>query len=49
MNYESGGIAFTGCIILGIGIGMLFNQTVAGTVIGVGVGFIAMAIFGREK
>lgn len=49
MNYKSGGIAFVGCIILGTGIGMLFDAVAAGSVIGVGTGFLAMAILGREN
>lgn len=48
MNYESGGIAFIGCMILGVGIGMLFDQTGAGSVIGLGAGFLAMAFFGKK-
>lgn len=48
MNYESGGIAFVGCMMLGIGIGMLFNKAGAGVMIGMGVGFLAMAIIGRK-
>ncbi|WP_196493825.1 hypothetical protein [Ornithinibacillus caprae] len=46
MNYESGGVAFVGCIILGVGIGMALDHVAAGSVIGVGVGFLAMAFFG---
>jgi len=49
MNYERGGVAFVGCIILGTGIGMLFDSVGAGSTIGVGVGFIAMALLGKEK
>lgn len=49
MNYESGGLVFVGCLILGSGIGMLFDNVAAGGAIGMGVGFIAMAIFGRKR
>jgi len=49
MNYERGSIAFIGCIILGTGIGMLFDQTGAGSTIGVGAGFLAMVLFGKKK
>ncbi|GGA65584.1 hypothetical protein [Ornithinibacillus halotolerans] len=49
MNYERGGIAFVGCVVLGVGFGALFNQWVAGPIIGVGVGFILMAVMGKEK
>lgn len=45
MNYESGGLAFVGCIVLGTGIGMLLDNAGTGSVIGLGVGFIAMALF----
>ncbi|WP_175631792.1 hypothetical protein [Virgibacillus siamensis] len=48
MNYERGGIAFTGCVVLGVGIGMLFGNAAAGSLIGVGVGFLAMALFGKR-
>ncbi|WP_170848206.1 hypothetical protein [Lentibacillus halodurans] len=47
MNYERGGIAFTGCFFLGIGMGMWAGDTAAGTMIGMGVGFLAMALFGK--
>lgn len=49
MNYESGGIAFVGCMMLGIGIGILFDQAGAGVMIGMGVGFLAMAIIGKKR
>jgi hypothetical protein len=48
MNYERGGVAFVGCIVLGVGIGMLFDNPGAGSLIGVGVGFLAMALFGKR-
>ncbi|HLR14996.1 MAG TPA: hypothetical protein VK144_04175 [Bacillota bacterium] len=49
MNYESGGIAFVGCIMLGLGIGMIFDNAGAGVIIGIGIGFLAMAILSRRK
>jgi hypothetical protein len=49
MNYERGGIAFVGCTVLGVGIGMLLDNPGAGALIGVGVGFLAMALFGKGK
>ena len=49
MNYESGGIAFVGCIMLGLGIGMMFDNAGAGVIIGIGIGFLAMAILSRRK
>lgn len=35
---------FIGCMFLGIGIGAFFNQGGIGTLIGMGIGFIASAI-----
>lgn len=49
MNSQSGRFVFVGCIILGLGIGMLFDHTGVGVMIGLGVGFIAMALFSRKK
>jgi len=43
-NADVGGIVFVGCIVLGMGIGALVGQAGPGTLIGVGVGFIAMAM-----
>ncbi|OYD14684.1 hypothetical protein CH333_03280 [candidate division WOR-3 bacterium JGI_Cruoil_03_44_89] len=42
--YEYSGILFAGCVVLGLGIGMLCGRTGAGVLIGVGVGLIAMGI-----
>ena len=44
-GYEAGGVAFVGSILVGIGLGIKYNQVVAGTLIGIGAGFILMAIF----
>ncbi|MEN1968630.1 hypothetical protein WMZ97_11225 [Lentibacillus sp. N15] len=44
MNYNgNSGLAFIGCVVLGSGIGMLFDNPGAGGTIGVGAGFLAMA------
>ena len=43
-GYESGGIAFVGFILIGIAFGFLYNNIVVGTLLGIGTGFIAMAI-----
>lgn len=42
-KYERGGQAFAGCIVVGLGLGMLFDNIVAGAVIGTGIGFLVMA------
>ncbi len=38
------GIIFSACMFIGAGIGMLCKATDIGAVIGMGVGFLAMAI-----
>jgi hypothetical protein len=43
-GYEAGGIAFVGCIIVGVGLGFLFDEVAAGSILGVGAGFIMMAL-----
>jgi hypothetical protein len=49
--YESGGIAFVGCILLGAGIAWLFRTEwlVPGMIIGLGTGFIIMAVMGHRQ
>lgn len=42
--YAASGSAFMGCIILGVGIGLLFEQAGAGAVIGTGLGFLVMSV-----
>lgn len=44
MNSGRGSLAFVGCIVLGTGIGMLFNEAGIGAVIGLGLGFLLMAL-----
>ncbi len=44
-GYESGGIAFVGLILIGVGVGFLVGDIVSYTLFGIGAGFIAMAIF----
>ncbi|MFD2629916.1 hypothetical protein [Oceanobacillus kapialis] len=48
-KYDVGWIAFVGCMFLGIGIGMLFDRIAAGTLIGMGTGFVMVALFNRSK
>ena len=43
------GKIFVGCMFLGIGIGILFEKTVAGTMVGMGIGFIAVSIYSKSK
>ncbi len=40
-----GGFIFVACMFLGMGIGMLFGRSGAGTLIGMGVGFVIMGLF----
>jgi hypothetical protein len=37
---------FIGCLFIGLGLGFLFDQVVAGAMLGVGVGFLAAWFFG---
>ena len=39
---------FVGCMFVGIGIGMFFGETGAGTMIGMGVGFIVYTIYSKK-
>ena len=43
------GKIFVGCMFVGIGIGMLFGETGGGTMVGMGVGFIAELIYSKKK
>ena len=43
------GKIFVGCMFTGIGIGMLFGETGGGTMIGMGVGFIAQTIYSKKS
>lgn len=38
------GVVFVGCMFIGIGLGMLYHRTAIGTMLGMGVGFIAMGL-----
>ena len=39
-----GGIIFTGCMFIGLGLGIYLHHTVVGLFLGIGVGFVAMGI-----
>ena len=41
-----GGLVFVGSLLIGIGLGIYFNQTATGMLVGLGVGFI---LFGLVK
>lgn len=40
---------FVGCLMLGMGIGFLFEEVPAGLFIGLGVGFILEGLMGQMK
>jgi len=42
----AGGLVFVGPLMIGIGLGIYYNQTAVGTLVGLGVGFI---FFGLVK
>ncbi len=42
--FKHGGMAFSGCMFVGMGVGSIFGQMSSGMFIGMGVGFIFMAI-----
>lgn len=47
-NGDRAGMAFVGCILIGLGLGFLFDQVVVGSILGVGVGFLIMALASRK-
>ena len=44
-----GGLLFIACMFIGAGIGMLFGHTAPGGAIGMGVGFLLMALIKQKK
>jgi hypothetical protein len=43
------GIIFIGFMFIGIGVGMAMHNTTIGTLVGMGAGFIASALYRSEK
>lgn len=39
-----GGLVFVGPLMIGIGLGIYYNQTAVGTMVGLGVGFILLGL-----
>jgi hypothetical protein len=48
-NNKIGGYLFVGFMFIGMGIGMALHNTGIGTLVGIGFGFIAAAVYKSEK
>jgi hypothetical protein len=48
-NNHISGYIFVGCMFIGMGIGATLDKGGVGTMIGMGVGFLASAIYKGEK
>lgn len=44
LNYELGGVAFVGFLFIGMALGALFGRWDVGIFLGLGMGFVAMAL-----
>ncbi len=45
---NSAGVLIPGCLLLGLGIGMFYGRPDVGVLVGLGIGFIAMFVFGKK-
>ncbi len=50
-DYESGGIALSGFLLIGVGVGFAIKPfyAIIGAIVGLGVGLIAMAWMSRDR
>lgn len=48
-NQSASGVAFVGCMMVGLGLGVVFNNAGAGVLIGMGVGFLVMSVMRAQK
>ncbi|MFC1754420.1 hypothetical protein ACFL96_13680 [Thermoproteota archaeon] len=48
-HHKRGALLVLGGLLIGIGIGMLYDQVAVGTLIGLGVGFIAAFLLTMKK
>lgn len=46
---DSRNYVFIGCILIGVGIGMYFGKVAIGSILGVGVGFLAKYFTGPKN
>lgn len=46
---KTAGLVFVGCIMAGSGLGTAFGRPDIGSLVGVGIGFVLMALVRRKK